>query len=146
MKGNVNTGLYTHNKSEESVAFVNDQHKWLRSLEVKPKLPCSFAHLALHHPQLLAQVAVDFEQLLYFGLRCSEGALHLHELLHGDRSVGEVGRLGALRVMRERQGKAFFSVSGAVYTETDFFLKPHVFRKLSLENVSTMNLFWTHSP
>lgn len=40
MKGNMNTGLYTHNKSEEFFAFVNDQHKWLRSLGVKPKLPC----------------------------------------------------------------------------------------------------------
>lgn len=88
-----------------------------------------FAHLALHHPQLLAQVAVDFEQLLYFGLRCSEGALHLHELLHCDRSVREVGRLGALRVIDTRtSGEGVFQ--RLVYTETDFF-ESALFRKPS---------------
>lgn len=54
-------------------------------------------NLALHQPQLFAQVTVDLQKLLYFRLRCREGALHLHKLLHRDGAVGEVGRLGALR-------------------------------------------------
>lgn len=54
-------------------------------------------NLGLHQPQLFAQVTVDLEELLDLGLRRREGALHLHELLHRDGPVGEVGRLGALR-------------------------------------------------
>ena len=47
-------------------------------------------HLALHAAELLVQVAVELEEVLDLGLRGVQGALHLHELLHRDRSVGEV--------------------------------------------------------
>lgn len=60
------------------------------------------SNLALHQPQLLAQVTVDLQKLLYFGLRCREGALHLHKLLHRDGAVGEVGGLGALQQKASR--------------------------------------------
>ena len=47
-------------------------------------------HLALHHAELLTQVTVELEELLYLGLRGVQGTLHLHEFLHRDWSVGEV--------------------------------------------------------
>lgn len=99
--------------STHTTIAKNVVHLWIVSqmaevTQGQTKTSLQFAHLALHHPQLLTQVAVDFKQLLYFGFRCSEGALHLHELLHGDWSIGEVGRLRALQVTRKRQGEVVF--------------------------------------
>lgn len=54
-------------------------------------------NLALHQAQLFTKVAVDFEELLDFGFGRRESAFHLHELLHCDGAVGEIGGLGALQ-------------------------------------------------
>lgn len=47
-------------------------------------------YLFLHQPQLVAQVAVGFHEMLDFGLRGRERVLHLQVLLHCDGAVGEV--------------------------------------------------------
>lgn len=54
-------------------------------------------YLFLKSPQLLAQVVVDFHELLDFGLRRSQGFLHLQIFLQRDRSIRKIRRVHALK-------------------------------------------------
>lgn len=58
-------------------------------------------YLFLHQPQLVAQVAVGFHEVLDLSFRGRERVLHLHVFLHSDGAVGEV----RVQALLERGGK-----------------------------------------
>ena len=67
-------------------------------------------YLFLHEPQLIAQVCVDFHQLLDLGLGKTQRVLHFLELLHADWPVGEV-RVQALLHRGDLFKKVTFNIN-----------------------------------
>lgn len=84
-------------------------------------------YLVLHHPQLLAQVTVDLQQLLDLRLRGVESSLDLHELLDCDWAIRQVRRFGALKDI----GRTTSNTSTTVVTPKERVLYDWAFFKHS---------------